>query len=101
MSKAVGRILSGLNAETGYWGYETCCHSYWAFEWDRDSKAFIFEGSIGGYMKSDKHKADSTVTDSGRRSTGLAFMVRALGHRNYRLFFSGQSVSLIGTWMTR
>lgn len=28
-------------------------------------------------------------------------MVRALRHRNYRLFFSGQSVSLIGTWMTR
>jgi MFS family permease len=32
---------------------------------------------------------------------GLGFMVRALHHRNYRLFFSGQSVSLIGTWMTR
>jgi MFS family permease len=29
------------------------------------------------------------------------FMVRALRHRNYRLFFSGQSISLIGTWMTR
>jgi MFS family permease len=28
-------------------------------------------------------------------------MLRALAHRNYRLFFSGQSVSLIGTWMTR
>lgn len=28
-------------------------------------------------------------------------MVRALRSRNYRLFFSGQSVSLIGTWMTR
>ena len=27
--------------------------------------------------------------------------IRALGSRNYRLFFSGQSVSLIGTWMTR
>jgi MFS family permease len=32
---------------------------------------------------------------------GLRFAVRALGHRNYRLFFSGQSVSLIGTWLTR
>jgi MFS family permease len=29
------------------------------------------------------------------------FLLRALGHRNYRLFFSGQSLSLIGTWMTR
>lgn len=27
--------------------------------------------------------------------------LRALGHRNYRLFFWGQAVSLIGTWMTR
>jgi MFS family permease len=26
---------------------------------------------------------------------------RALAHRNYRLFFAGQAVSLVGTWMTR
>jgi len=26
---------------------------------------------------------------------------RALRHRNFRLFFGGQSISLIGTWMTR
>jgi MFS family permease len=26
---------------------------------------------------------------------------RALRHRNYRLFFSGQTVSLVGTWITR
>ncbi len=31
----------------------------------------------------------------------LPATLRALRHRNYRLFFSGQSVSLIGTWMTR
>ena len=28
-------------------------------------------------------------------------LIRALGSRNYRLFFEGQTVSLIGTWMTR
>ena len=28
-------------------------------------------------------------------------LTRALASRNYRLFFSGQSVSLVGTWMTR
>jgi MFS family permease len=28
-------------------------------------------------------------------------IVRALRHRNFRLFFSGQSISLIGTWMQR
>ncbi len=30
-----------------------------------------------------------------------SFALRALRSSNYRLFFSGQSVSLIGTWMTR
>lgn len=30
-----------------------------------------------------------------------SFAVRALRSRNHRLFFGGQSVSLIGTWMTR
>ena len=28
-------------------------------------------------------------------------LTRALQNRNYRLFFSGQSVSLVGTWITR
>ncbi len=28
-------------------------------------------------------------------------MLRALHHRNFRLFFTGQGISLIGTWMTR
>jgi MFS family permease len=27
--------------------------------------------------------------------------LRALKHRNFRLFFCGQSISLVGTWMTR
>ena len=31
----------------------------------------------------------------------LRVAVRALRSRNYRLFFTGQSISLIGTWMTR
>ncbi|HEX9916875.1 MAG TPA: MFS transporter [candidate division Zixibacteria bacterium] len=33
--------------------------------------------------------------------TGLKFIARALYSRNYRLFFAGQGVSLIGTWMQR
>jgi MFS family permease len=33
-----------------------------------------------------------------RRAPSIA---RALRHRNYRLFFAGQSVSLVGTWVTR
>ena len=34
-------------------------------------------------------------------STARPGLTRALAHRNYRLFFSGQSVSLVGTWITR
>lgn len=33
--------------------------------------------------------------------TRLRTSTRALRHRNYRLFFAGQAVSLIGSWMTR
>ena len=32
---------------------------------------------------------------------GRPSIVRALRHRNYRLFFAGQSLSLVGTWITR
>jgi MFS family permease len=31
----------------------------------------------------------------------VARLTRALRHRNYRLFVSGQTVSLVGTWITR
>jgi MFS family permease len=43
------------------------------------------------------------MTENGypEKDKTLFFMLRALGHRNYRLFFGGQSISLIGTWMTR
>src|SRR5436853_671689 len=46
-------------------------------------------------------KAEPTPATAPSSSGGLGFMLRALEHRNYRLFFSGQSISLIGTWMTR
>ena len=36
-----------------------------------------------------------------RRESRIGFAIRALRHRNYRLFFAGQSLSLIGTWMTQ
>ena len=36
-----------------------------------------------------------------RVSSGASHAWRALRHRNFRLFFGGQSISLIGTWMTR
>jgi MFS family permease len=43
----------------------------------------------------------ATNGSSVQAESSTKFMLRALRHRNYRLFFSGQSVSLIGTWMTR
>ncbi|MGO8759816.1 MAG: MFS transporter [Terracidiphilus sp.] len=36
-----------------------------------------------------------------RTRGGASHAWRALRHRNFRLFFGGQSISLIGTWMTR
>jgi MFS family permease len=35
-----------------------------------------------------------------RANASIAFALRALRHRNYRLFFGGQIVSLAGTWIT-
>jgi MFS family permease len=37
----------------------------------------------------------------GAGGGGWRFALRALRSRNYRLFFTGQTVSLIGTWMTQ
>ena len=42
--------------------------------------------------------ADSSSAAPAARRQGL---LRALRHRNYRLFFGGQSLSLLGTWITR
>ena len=36
-----------------------------------------------------------------QKPSSWRFALRALKSRNYRLFFAGQGVSLIGTWMTR
>ena len=36
-----------------------------------------------------------------REYSGVSHAWRALRHRNFRLFFGGQTISLIGTWMTR
>src|ERR1051326_9175476 len=41
------------------------------------------------------------MNNSGDNGSRLKFMLRALRHRNYRLFFGGQSLSLVGTWMTQ
>jgi MFS family permease len=36
-----------------------------------------------------------------KRAANLKSILRSFRHRNFRLFFSGQSISMIGTWMQR
>ena len=40
-------------------------------------------------------------TNYSNKSKGLKIIFRSLQYRNYRLFFGGQSISLIGTWIQR
>ncbi len=44
-------------------------------------------------------KESSPPAPAARTYTGLATTFRSLRHRNYRLYFFGQMVSLTGTWM--
>jgi MFS family permease len=43
----------------------------------------------------------ANMEEQRKSSAGISHAWRALRHRNFRLFFAGQSISLIGTWMTR
>ena len=43
----------------------------------------------------------SAAEGTSPAGSGASHAWRALKHRNFRLFFGGQSISLIGTWMTR
>src|ERR1043166_2187668 len=46
----------------------------------------------------DEPPAEQEVEELARPSSALALLT-VFRHRNYRLFFSGQLVSLMGTWM--
>ena len=46
----------------------------------------------------DEPPAEGELSDLAKPSSALALLV-VFRHRNYRLFFSGQLVSLMGTWM--
>lgn len=43
----------------------------------------------------------ATGAEEGRSGRDFSHAWRALRHRNFRLFFGGQTISLVGTWMTR
>jgi len=45
--------------------------------------------------------ANRTTEEQRHSKISWGVLLRALRHRNYRLFFGGQGISLIGTWMTR
>ncbi|MFT4114287.1 MFS transporter [Silvibacterium sp.] len=45
--------------------------------------------------------AEAATSDTTKPGKDFSHAWRALRHRNFRLFFGGQSISLIGTWMTR
>jgi len=44
-------------------------------------------------------ETDNTLNPKGK--SGIRFILRALDSRNYRLYFGGQGISLIGTWIQR
>ena len=48
-------------------------------------------------MSAENSSTDSPVV----RKPGISHAWRSLRSRNFRLYFSGQGISLIGTWMTR
>ena len=43
----------------------------------------------------------SDIPQTSLPGASISHAWRALRHRNFQLFFSGQSISLIGTWMTK
>jgi len=60
-------------------------------------KTAVGEQSVGSSTES----GDTKGVSSGQATSGtkLPSVLRALRHKNYRLFFGGQMISLIGTWM--
>ncbi|HZP25302.1 MAG TPA: MFS transporter [Terriglobales bacterium] len=52
-------------------------------------------------MPASRNRPHPPAPDPEPDPSAWTFAIRALRHRNYRLFFGGQSISLIGTWMTR
>jgi MFS family permease len=56
----------------------------------------------GDSSRTEKIEQVGAAPEAGKlASQGVSQAWRSLRHRNFRLFFGGQSISLIGTWMTR
>ena len=62
---------------------------------------------VGGWQNGIAVSVQNTSEKGGlpagpaKKSGGISHAWRALRHRNFRLYYGGQTISLIGTWMTR
>jgi MFS family permease len=54
------------------------------------------DGRIGIVSTHSRSKGETPA-----QAEGFSYAWRALRHRNFRLYYGGQGISLIGTWMTR
>lgn len=59
------------------------------------------DGEPSAYLPSPDDEDPSIAAAPEPEPAAGPRMLRALSSRNYRLYFSGQGVSLVGTWMTR
>ena len=66
-----------------------------------DARRIDREADAAGIGPSSDLNLEPTDAEETRSGHDFSHAWRALRHRNFRLFFGGQTISLVGTWMTR
>lgn len=66
-----------------------------------DARRIDREPDTAGIGSSSDLNLEPTAGEETRSGHDFSHAWRALRHRNFRLFFGGQTISLVGTWMTR
>lgn len=61
--------------------------------------AFYRRSALQKIIMRSRDSDQSLPPPPGQKVKGIRYTLRALRHRNFRLFFSGQLISLVGTWM--
>jgi MFS family permease len=56
---------------------------------------------VSGTANSNGSAAAGPAAEPAEKAGAISYAWRAMRHRNFRLYFGGQGISLIGTWMTR
>src|SRR6202040_51370 len=64
-------------------------------------KVTAFESNHNELSPPVKRAVGSDTPETALPEGSMSHAWRALRHRNFKLFFFGQSISVIGTWMTR